>query len=80
METPLQSCLIMRWGQQSPGTNQLPSSMGKVCHPLLPYPMNLQTHINIPYFLGLWLHLQLSEIPLSILYSSSFLTQLCPLS
>ena len=58
------SCLIMRWVQQLTGTHQLTSRMGKASFLLIPYPMTIQMHINLPYFPSFWLHLHLLGIPL----------------
>ena len=77
-ETQPQIWQIMSWGQQVSGTHQLPSSLGKVCLTLLLYPMTAQMNINLPYFLGLRLHLHLSGIPISLLSSSCFHPQLFP--
>ena len=55
--TQLQSFLVMRWFLQVTVTPRLPSSMYKVCCPLLLYPMTIYMHIDIPYFLGFWSHL-----------------------
>ena len=71
METQPRSWLMMRWVRQGPGTHQLPSSMEKVCRPILPYPMTILMHINLPYF-------HLLVIPLSIFLSSPFPSCLCP--
>ena len=49
--TQPQRWLIMSWDQQDPGTPQLPYFLEKVCIPYQPYPMKLQMHINLPYFL-----------------------------
>ena len=40
----------MRWGQRGPGTRQLPSSMVKVCCPLIPYPMTVRINISFHIF------------------------------
>ena len=53
MGTRLKSWRIMKWGQQGPGTPQLPSSTEKVFSPLRTYLMTVRMNINIPYFPGL---------------------------
>ena len=78
LETKPLSWLIMRWVQQGTSTHKLLSSMGKVCCPLLSYPVTVRIHINIPYFPGLWLHLHLLVIPLCLFFSYSFPPRLCP--
>ena len=70
----------MSWGQQVTNIHQPPSILVKVCCPILPYPMTVRMHIKLPYFMGLWLHLHLLVISLSIFFSSRFPHQIFPLS
>ena len=79
-ETQPISWQLISWCQQGTGTHQLSSILGKVCFPLLPYPMTVLMHIKLPSFLGLWLHLHLLVIPLYIFSSSCFPPQLFPSS
>ena len=70
----------MRCGHPVIGTHQLPSSLDKVCHPLLPYPMTVWIHIKLPYFLVLKPPLHQLEILSCIFFLSIFLSLcvLCP--
>ena len=77
LETQPQILHISSWVPKGPGTNKLPSNIQKVCRLLLPYPMTVWMHIKLPYFLGLWLYLHLSGIPLYLFSSSRFPPQLC---
>ena len=76
--TQPQIWLIMSLGLQCPGTHQLYSSKVRVCCLLLPYLATVRMHINLPYFLVLWLHLHLLVILLCILFCSPFPTRMCP--
>ena len=59
-----QNCLKMWWGWWGPGTNPLPSILGMVYMPLLPYPMTISTLTVLSTFIGLWHHLlQLASFP-----------------
>ena len=62
----------VRWFQQVPDNFQLLSITEKVCSPILPYPMTVRMHIELPHFLVLWLHLPLSIIFPCIFSSSPF--------
>ena len=79
LETQPQSCLIMRLGEQVPGTHKIPSRLENVCLPLLPYPMTARMNIKLPYFPIFWLHLHLSGIPFCILSYYNFPFCMCPL-
>ena len=70
----------MRCVKQGTCTHKLPSSMVKLCRPLLTYPMTVRIHIKLPYLPVLWLYLHLLGIPLFLFFSSTFPPCLCPLS
>ena len=70
--------MIMRWGQQDPGTHQLPYMLEKLCHPLLPHPINLWMYAMLPHFSGLWPHSPQLVIFLCLLFSFPFPPHLCP--
>ena len=78
LETQSQSWLIIRWGQQGPGTNKLPSRLEKVCNTFLPDPITVWMRIKLPSITGLWLHLHLLGIRLFIFLSYPFPPCMCP--